>query len=247
MLRLLSLWFVTMPPITPIRPPIRPTPAIDTHLVKPPRFVPVERRVDFDLTPAGGALADGTSLDGPNPYEACGVRFIAQGAATGGQVCVRTTVVPAQSGRNVVALRLPATHPRGPILIEDVSEAFGIVRADIQPSARWVAIQAAVVLPWASYLTDPKAYAGFTPYLKAYSDTGALIGSAQMPVSALPPLKNAGAFSSFVELRVQAGEASIRRVEFSCRQMAAGMDCLKAVFDTLSFEVLDLVRPLVRP
>jgi hypothetical protein len=243
MLESLSLGFVTMPRIPPIRPPIRPNPAVDPYRVKPPRLVPVERRIDFDVTPAGGALADGTSLDGPSPYEAYGIRFTARGAAAGGQVCVKSTAVPAQSGRNVVALRLPATHPRGPILIEDVSEAFGIVRVDIQPSARWVAIQAAVILPWASYLTDPNAYSGFTPYLKAYSDTGALIGSAQMPVSALPPLSNAAACSSFVQLRVQTGEPSIHHVEFSCRQMAAGMDCLKAVFDTLTFEVIDLVRP----
>lgn len=231
-----------MPSIKPIRPSIRPNPAIDIDKLKL-RLVPVERRIDFDVTPSGVALADGTPLSGPNPYETCGVRFIALGAATGGQVCVKTTAVPAQSGRNVVALHLPATHPRGPIVIEDVSEAFGIVRVDLQPSARWVAIRAAVVLPWASYLTDPKAYTGFTPYLKAYSDTGALLGSAQMPVSALPPLANSAAYSSFVELRVQTGEPTIHHVEFSCRQMPAGMDCLKAVFDTLTFEVIDLVRP----
>lgn len=232
-----------MPRITPIRPPIRPNPAIDPYKVKPLRIVPVERRIDFDVAPTSAALADGTPLDGPNPYEALGVRFTAEGAATGGQVCVMTSGVAAQSGRNVVALRLPATHPRGPILIEDVSEAFGIVRVDLQPSARWVAIQAAVILPWASYLTDPKAYSGFTPYLKAYSDSGALIGSAQMPVSALPPLANAASCSSFVELRVQMDEPSIHHVAFSCRQMPAGMDCLKAVFDTLSFEVIDVIRP----
>lgn len=234
-----------MPPITPIRPPIRPLPGIDPHIVKPPRLVPVERRIDLDVTPAGGALTDGTSLDSPNPYETFGVRFTAQGAAAGGQVCVktRTPAVPAQSGSNVVALRLPATHPMGPMLTDDVSEAFGIVRVDIQPPARWVAIQAAAILPWGSYLRDPKAYAGYTPYLKAYSEAGTLIGSAQMPVSALPPLANGSASSSFVELRVQAGDPTIHHVEFSCRQMPAGMDCLKAMFDTLSFEVIALTRP----
>jgi hypothetical protein len=216
------------------------------HLKRPLRLVPVRRVMDFDVTPGGPAIGDGSELDTLNVYAPYGVSLRAGGAAAGGHVCAKApgqAYAPAHSGANVLALRLPASHPRGAILIEDISEAFGVIRASFDVSVRWVCIQAAACTSAESFLTDPNAYRGFTPYLKAFDENGATIGTAEMPVSALPPLQPSGSrCSAYVPLAITASGENIRAVEFSCRPMSGAMDSLKVLFDTLSFEFMDVVR-----
>jgi hypothetical protein len=232
--------------IRSIRPTIGASSPIRQDRIKDaPRLVTVHRTLDFDATAAGAPLAAGSDLAATGAYAAWGVTFTAKGAAAGGQVCAAaaTPYKPAQSGANVAGLRLPASHPRGALLIEDVNEDFGIIRAEFAVGARRVTIQAAVCTPAESWLTSTSAYQGRTPYLKAYDAAGALLGTAQMPVSALPPLQPAGSRpSAWVELVVEAPGADIAAVEFSCRAMASVMDTLKVFFDTLTFEFTDLVR-----
>jgi hypothetical protein len=169
---------------------------------------PAPTLIDFDLTPAQAAIADGTVVD--TTYTSLGVTFSCI-VCTSGHAFARST---GRTGNGVSMVASP--------IYAAYDSHFGAVRADFTTPRSWVSIDVlAVMAP--EFKGTPTA----KPWFEAFNAAGQLIGS-----TVYYPAYGSPGFGQWQTLRIDDPTGSIKFVRFSSQH---GSPQVYGKFDNLSF------------
>ncbi|HKO49393.1 MAG TPA: hypothetical protein VJV79_16795 [Polyangiaceae bacterium] len=169
---------------------------------------PAPTLIDFDLTPAQAAIADGTIVD--TTYTSLGVTFTCI-VCSSGHAFARAT---GRTGNGVSMLASP--------LFAAYDSHMGAVRAEFTSPRSWVSVDTVPIIASELY-SAPSA----RPWLEAFNAAGLKIGS-----TVYYPAYGTPGYGQWQTLRIDDPTGSIKSVRLSSQH---GAPMVYAKFDNLSF------------
>jgi YD repeat-containing protein len=190
---------------------------------------PTSYLIDFDHDPSGNALADGTIVD--TVYTSTlGVTLSSiqcapgQSCTSGQHAFARSSVAP-NTAPNVISIDATSV----PVF----DARFGAIRADFASPRVWVSID---VLP-VPYVADAIGAPDGQPWIQAYDASGALIASVHYTGLSTDP-----DYFTYHTMKVDAGSARIKWVQFSVHPSSGGAEALFGEFDNLRFNSNTIIQ-----